>query len=448
MTANFVPGRILTAAQLNGAFDAKANTTDLPIAPAIYGAEGDGVTFDTTPIAESISASLGDQGVINTQGKSYLVASYSNPLGKRFTGGGKLLANDPHGGLVQLNSYGDDGKVFFGKEYLYRLFLRLKSGGNLTMFLYGDSTVATAAQGGGYAGPNFEPQVLLPDYLIRVKGVRNNIACINRGVAGTRVVQMNAIPDIDVIGGTTDVFIIKYGINDAQDGVQGFATNLRAQLAAIRANSHGTVDQLAIVLVGPSATYDPQHGRASPWYESIRGIYVQAARDFQCAYFDTYAYLRDINWAAGKMMSDDFGNGQGVHPTEIMQTMIWGGLTDCLLGDCDMHPYTSDAWQAITLGDGWANYGSGYSNAYASMSRDGWVSLRGMIMSGTIGANRQIAPLPLPVMIPSVAEHFPCSTAAGFCSIRINTNGYIEQADGNASATYTSLSGIRFKPRG
>ena len=420
----------------------------LPVSILGEGGHGDGVTNDDAAVAAALTAAPGDQGVIDTSGKSYLVTGASNPYGKRFIGGGKLLANDPHGGQVQLNSYGDDGKLYFGKEYLYRVYQRLKvNGGNLTVFLYGDSTVATAANGGGYAGPNFEPQNLLPQYWVRNVGMRLNISITNRAIGGTRVAQMNAVPDIDDVGGTTDLFIIKYGINDAQDGVAGFAANLDAQLAGIRANSHGTVDQLAIVLMGPSATYDPQHGRASPWYEASQGVIKAMARKYQCFYFDTYAYLRDIAWAAGKMMSDDFGNGQGVHPTEIMQTMIWGGLTDAMFGQNDLIPYVSDAWQPITLANGWTYYGSTFPGTYASLSRDGWVSVRGLSTGGTVSANQQIAALPAG-MTPKYTELFVCATASGPCMLRVNTNGNIEQADGNASTTYTSLSGIRYKVQG
>ncbi|MBY4728631.1 MULTISPECIES: phage tail fiber protein [Burkholderia] len=397
---------------------------------------------------QAVDASGGSPVVLPT-GTSVVVTSLSNPLGSQFVGGGAILKPASQGGLVQINSYGDDGKVFVGKEYLYRLYLRIKQGGMLKGFIYGDSTAATAANGGGYAGPNFEPQVLIPEFLVRAKGIRNNMSFTNRGVGGTRVAQMNAIPDIDQVGGTTDIFFIKYGINDAQDGISGFASNLRSKLAEIRSNPYGTVQNLSIVLVGPTATYDPQHGRASPWYERLRGIYLSAARDYQCAYFDSYAYMRDISWAAGYMMSDDFGNGQGVHPTELMQTQVWGGLIDAMMGESDITPYVSDEWRSLTMLDGWSPYvgGGGFASPGASMSRDGWVSLRGLVTGGTVSSGTSIAQLPAG-MWPYVIEMFECTTASGRCSLRVNTNGNIEQQDGYANATFTSLSGIRFKARG
>lgn len=401
---------------------------------------------DTTPVNNAIAtAPVG--GVVNLAGKSMRVTGVDNQYGIEFEGGGELLIAAPQGGVYAQNSYGDRFQRFIGKEYLYRLFLRLQVGGTLSMFIYGDSTAATAGNGGGYAGAAFEPQQLITDYMIRVKGVRNPIACVNRAVGGTRVAQMNAIPDIDEAGGTTDVFWIKYGINDIQDGLEGFKNNLRAKLAEIRARPHGTVDQLSIILVGPNAIYDPQHFRSSQWMEQIRGIYVAAARDFKCAYFDAYGAMRDANWMPGTMLSDDWGNKQGVHPRSIFQNMIWGWLIDEMMGDAEMFPYSSNVWQALTPLNGWEYYGGSTPGYYASMSRDGWVSVRGTMKNGTVGANVKVAQLPAS-LTPVYTQIFPCGSASGPCLLRVNPDGSIDQADTNSSATYIDLSGIRFQIRG
>lgn len=410
------------------------------------GSDGSGAA-DNTGVLNSLIQQAGMRP-INLVGGVFRSNGLINPLGRKFKDG-VIRKPDPHGGFVQLNSYTDDGKEFIGAEYLYRVFQRIKQGGMLKAFIYGDSTVATAANGGGYAGPNFTPDVLIPEFLVRKKGIRNNLSFTNRGVGGTRVAQMNAMPDIDTVGGTTDLFAIKYGINDAQDGPEGFAANLDAKLAEIRANPFGTVDNLAIILVGPNSTYDPGHFRSSTWYEQLRGIYVAAARKHKCAFFDTYAYMPDVDWTANKMMDDPFLDGQTVHPTELMQVRIWGRLVDWMFSGSELIPYTSDAWRPLTMLGGWADYAAGgFAPPQASMSIDGWVSIRGLVKDGTVSSGQAIAQLPDPVMFPYVIEMFEVTTATGRCSIRVNTNGNIEQQDANASATYTSLSGIRFKPRG
>jgi len=411
------------------------------------GAAGTGAGDDRDAIAAAIAnAPLG--GEIQTDGLNYLTTAYSNPLGIEFAGGGALLRQAPQGGLVQINSKLDDGKLFIGKEYLYRLYLRLSVGGTLSAFIYGDSTVATSANGGGYAGAAFEPQALLTAYLAR-KRVRNAVTIVNRGVGGTRVSQMNAMPDIDSVNGSTDLMIIKYGINDAQDGPAGFANNLRAKLAQIRANPYATPSNLSIVLVGPSATYDPGHGRASPWYEKLRPIYVQAARDFQCAFFDTYAYLRDVSWGAGTLQDNPFGNGQGVHPGAIMQNWIWAGVCDAMLGESDLMPYVDAApitneWKPLLMRNNWHAYGGGFAQPYACISMDGWVSVRGLIGGGSVGGGAAVAQLPETGMYPQTAEIFEVACASGRCAMRVNIDGNIEQQD-VANASYTSISGIRFR---
>lgn len=501
-----------------GASGAWVRQYDGALKPRWFGAVGDGSTLDTTPVQATVDHTP-NEGVIETEGLTYLVTSLTNTYGKRFIGGGGIVQTDAtHGGTVRLDSYSDHGKTFFGKEYLYRLFLRIRNGGTLTGYIYGDSTVArlastitgsisgttltvtdagtatlaigtrlssvtgtptitaygtgfggtgtytisssltlgsttiTADNGGQVADANFESQVLLSEYLIRAKGIRNDMVLTNRAIGGTQVSDMSALQDIDTAGGTTDIFFIKYGINDAAAGLAGFASNLRSKLSAIRASSgYATVDNLAIVLVGPNATYDPGHGRSSTWYEQLRGIYVQAARDYQCAYFDTYAYLRDIDWAAtaagGLMMTNDFADGQAVHPKEIMQDMIWGGLVDQMIGESEITPYVSDAWQLLPLNNGWSTHGGGYAGAYASMSRDGWVTLKGLIDPGTVGAGTAVATLPQSYMYPVEAELFTVVTSGGQCNVQINTSGAITQFDALASG-FLSLSGIRFKAQG
>lgn len=414
--------------------------------PAMFGGVGDGVHDDTAAVNAAISRTP-NGGAVHLMGRTWLVTGINDTYGREFVGGGAIVVAVAGGGFVQLNSYADKGKVLVGAEYLYRVFQRIKVGGDLTIHLFGDSTVATAANGGGYAGPNFEPQVLLTNAFIRDLGIRNNIAITNHAVGGTRWVDANPVPQIDDVNGTTDLFIFKYEINDQQDGLDGFIANMRAKLSAVRANSHGTIDQLAVIVMGPNATYDPQHLRTNVWSEQLRGPLVKACRDMGCAYFDTYGYMRDATWAPGKAISDDFGDGQGVHPLETWQTQIWGKLVNEIMTSSQLEPYVSDAWTPITALNGWAYYGSGTPGYYASMSKDGWVSVRGVLSGGTVGVNQPIAQVPAS-LAPQFTELFSCATESGSCVLRVSPSGVIDQGDTNANATYTSLSGIRYKVRG
>lgn len=411
-----------------------------------FGAIGNGMVDDLASINKAVENTDAVENIHSGGGAYFVSSKPTNPLGKKIINGARILMNAPQGGQVQLNSYADNDKVIIGKEYMYRLWKRIEVGGTLSAFIYGDSTVATAQNGGGYAGIDFEPQNLLPNYLVRAKGIRNNVSFVNRAVGGTSIYQMNAIQDL-ALDGSTDLFIIKYGINDAGRGLVQFATDMRAKLAEIRANGYGTINNLTIVLMMPSATYDPQHGRASPWYEQLRGVYIQAARDYRCVLFDTYAYLRDVDWCAGFMMDNPFDNGQGVHPTSIMQNMIWAGLVDHLFTESEITPYASDAFVPCTMLNGWVSYGAGFAPAGASMSKDGWVTFRGMVKSGTTTNGTSIMQLPTGYA-PIFVEHFTCSTQSGYVTIRANTNGNIEIADNGGNSTYMSISGIRYKVMG
>jgi hypothetical protein len=316
------------------------------------GAAGNGTTDDAAAITSAI-ASATDTGVVETSGLSYFTTAYNNPLGKPIVGGGAILmeAPTPGGGKLQVNSYGDDGKIFIGKENLYALYVRMRNGGPITGYFYGDSTVAT---GQPYVSAAFEPPALVKELLFRSKGFRRAINFTNRAVSGTGVGDINLVPDIDTVGGATTIMFIKSAINDGGLGASRLsilAANLDAKLGAARAVAgFGTVDNLAIVLVGPSATYDAVSGRASPWYEQVRNVYVAACRKWNCAYFDTYAYLRSISWAPTAnygLMMDDIGGGRGVHPKEILQNMIWSGVVDAMIGS-DILPYLSGSWLPFT----------------------------------------------------------------------------------------------------
>lgn len=391
-----------------------------------------------------ISSGESDSRFDGEYGSFLVSANPTNPLGKRFDNA-RILKAATQGGYVQLNSRHDENKIIIGKEYMYRFWDRIEAfGPSIKMFLYGDSTVATAANGGGYAGVKFEPQNLLKTYL-KNKGILIPVDITNRAVGGTSMYQMNAMPDLDQIGGTTDLFIIKYGINDAGRGLTQFAADMSTKLSEIRSNAFGAVNNLTIVLMMPSSTYDPEHGRSSAWYEQLRGIYVQASRDFECVLFDTYAHLRDVEFAAGYMMDDPFGNGQGVHPTSIMQNQIWAGLVDNLVSESELVPYYDFGVEkpiAFNVTSGWVNYGAPYANFSYSLSRDGNVTIRGTIKSGSIADGTEIGVVPL---LPKYTETFVCPTQSGNCQIRVDTSGSIQLADGNADVDYTFLSGVVYK---
>lgn len=254
-------------------------------------------------------------------------AAPANKYGVRIQGNGKVKTPIT-GGYQQLNLYADNNKYAIGREYLYAIYASFIAGSNIGAFVYGDSTVTN-----GYSPAPYYLSAMIPELILK-KGISvSKVTVTNRGVGGTKITDMNVIPDL---GAGTKLIFIKYGINDGANPIgtrlDTFADSLRSQLAAIRANANGGIASLAIVLVGPNSTSDTPNGRDEYWYEQLRGIYEKAARDYKCAYYDTYAALNDSRGAAGLWMDNPYLDGRAIHPAEAMQPRIWGDLIDWMFG--------------------------------------------------------------------------------------------------------------------
>lgn len=308
--------------------------------------KGDGTTDDTAALNTAI-ASFGTSGGTlkipkypNGAERRYLISDWSavnNPYGVKFVGEGALVSPAAATGYTQHNLYANGFRVSYGQEYLYRIYKRFEGGQQATIHMYGDSTVASGnGEDTGYASG-----VLLFD-MFQSAGLITNV--VNKGVGGSSVYEMTAVNDLTA---NTDLFIIKYGINDggtpgSGDRLANFATALRSKLAELRAAQYGSIHNLSIILVGPNSTNDTQHNRDAIWYEKLKGIYLQAARDYQCAYFDTYGFMPDVENAAGYSMDNPFGNGQGVHPMNTMQCWIWGNLVDTYFSKTSIEKYRTN----------------------------------------------------------------------------------------------------------
>ena len=308
------------------------------------------------PTTDNLSAvnkaiSVNARRIRSHDGDFKVSAAPTNPYGVEFQGSGSLLKPTAYTFPQQLNTYADLHKYFIGREYLFRVDLRLSvsaptSGTPMGIFLYGDSTVANS----GVTNPALYAQTLIPT-LGNHKGLGCQLVVTNRGVSGTDVSSLNVIPDLST---TTDFIIIKYGINDgafpAATRLATFATTLRSKLAAIRADSNGSLPHLSILLMGPNATADDVQGRNEQWYEQLRGIYVQAARDYNCAYFDTYAFWKDARPAANNWMDANTIGGQTnvpIHPNNLMQAWMWGAVMDFVFPETWMDPYRGNFLQNI-----------------------------------------------------------------------------------------------------
>jgi lysophospholipase L1-like esterase len=269
---------------------------------------------------------------VTSRGGTFAVSDWpTNPYGVDLAEAGSIMLQFIYNSGTyyrQINSYANNqaGPYLIGKEYQYHLYNKLIAGGTgIGIFAYGDSTVA----GGNGESSQLLIQNLFPN-LGYWAGLPQPLNVTNQAVGGTSW-QDFATSGVfaDVNGGTADVILIKYGINDGSltysTRLDETVSTMRTQLAAIRALGNGTLDNLTIILVGPTSTSDTPNQRDEYWYEQLRGAYVQAARDYQCLYFDSYAYLQDSRHANGWDMDNPYGDtvGEGIAVHPLNERLLW-----------------------------------------------------------------------------------------------------------------------------
>lgn len=300
------------------------------------GATGNGVTNDTVAIeAELASAAPKDSRPVEA-GVYKVTSRPLNEYGIAMPGPGAIVS-DKDGGFEQHNTYANQHKIAMGREHLGRVYnVLMNTGRGVNVHLFGDSTV----EGGfNFLTWPFFLQQMLPQMAANL-GIEQPFLVTNHGVGGTRVTQMNALP---YLSSTSDLFIIKYGVNDGtlpiNTRLATFKDGLINKISEIRAATYGAVFETAILLIGPNSSYESSTGRDAYWYEQLRGIYMEVAQKYQCAYFDTYMYLQDSRNGAGTWLGTPTPGDEGniVHPTDIGNPWIWGPIMDWVLGGSQLY---------------------------------------------------------------------------------------------------------------
>jgi len=90
----------------------------------------------------------------------------------------------------------------------------------------------------------------------------------------------------------------------------------------------------------------------------------------------------------------------------------------------------------------WVNFASGWQVAGFHREPLGWITLRGLIKSGTPGSTSVAFVLP-PGFRPPLAETFSTISSTGVARIDVEADGDVIVQSG--STTWTSLGGIRFR---
>lgn len=265
----------------------------------------------------------------------------TNEFGTRIEDGKLLIPSKIAGKNTQLNTYADDvNGLIIARENLALFWLAVTLNTPFEVHWFGDSTVEL---GPGWPTKTHE----LFQMAMQDAGV-NNAHSFNHGVGGTAWSDLDAVP---YLGTNTKLIFIKYGINDAlkADPLATLAADARAKLEEIRAQPLGGLQSVSIVLMGPNSTYCPSNGQDAKWYERLRNVYLQLCKEFDCTYFDTYAYLQQAKDAPGFWMDDltSLGfPGEGLHPNLFAVYWIYrAALKDYLLGD--------GGWNTIKANTDW-----------------------------------------------------------------------------------------------
>ncbi len=281
------------------------------------GAVGDGVFNNTTIINNALSTY---KEVYFPDG-NYLVDSLVNLFGSKITGSGVILKAIT-GGNQQLNTGNDLYNNVFGQEYLASFQKKVMANtSGLKILWSGDSTTDGDGLAAGYKIDQLF-QTIMNDY-----GGFNGASSLNRGHSGINTETWRTTYLPDELAENPDMMIIRYGVNDASRGIVAFEISLRTALATIRASR--AQSSLTIILMSPNTTSDTPAGRDEKWYEQVIKVYRQAARDYQCAFIDTYSLWKDgRNGAATLFMDDPYLDGRAIHPMEVMNTWIVSNVFD------------------------------------------------------------------------------------------------------------------------
>lgn len=299
--------------------------------PEMFNSVGDGVVDDSIAVNKAVTQAVSVLHLRN--GGKYLVPSLSNPLGRQVVGKGQLLKSVT-GGKEMQNSYVDAYQRMTGQENLAVWFkVLLQPSRSPKIVFSGDSTTA-----GDGTSANFKIHLLVKNGL-KERGLQTNygVISINKGHSGDTAAQWAATYVTQDIEDNPDLYVVRWGINDVKD-VATFAANLRAGLTTYRNTKPFGIS--SILLMMPNSTYDIPNGRDAKWYEQLRDVYVQAARDFKCAFLDTYAITQNSKGLAGILMDDPYGDGRGIHPNDMMNAIIAGYIVDTIAPVGAVAPYS------------------------------------------------------------------------------------------------------------
>lgn len=331
-----------------------------------FGAVGTGATSDQAAFDAARAYGV---PIYLPAGRRYLVtdpASYGVPL----VGPGEIVTAVT-GGLLDWRQPEDRNPVQY-RHFAHAAKNAIIAGTSLKVVVFGDST---ATSGYGVA-----IDTLISDELGNMGvGVASVVLA---SVAGHSWGSQNLATILTGYAEQKHLALIKFGINDAGASPTTIAsaaatmrTAMRQRLAEIRASTYGAAADLSIILIMPNALGNNgsnANNRNNLWLAAIRGVYLEAARDYGCVIYDPYA---ETQWANGQenRSLDSFL----VHPQPNYTLDIWGRALRETLQPFGSVPRNRSVWRRSVEGNAAApstaitGFARGVSYVRAS-SADGW----------------------------------------------------------------------------
>lgn len=329
-----------------------------------------------------------------------------------------------------------------GREYLYAWYEKLRARTAAKIVMSGDSTT-----GGTSCTTPYRMWEIIP--AMGDKLGHTAITTVNRGQSGVTPLGWTTTYLAGDLAEVPDLLTCRWGMNpDA--GATTDATRAAATIATIRAGlttirAARSVAQTSIVLMMVNSATDDAAFRTTAYMQAVRAGLRIAAKDFKCAFFDTYKLLLDSSF--GGWINED-SPGVFVHPLN-MGNLIIADQLGALLFPVSIN--LSAAPSALTLLNSWTNWGSGVGGTVKyRRTAEGMIQLSGVCKNGTFsGGSALLATLPSgfrPFSQKWVTV--PCAAAAGnanmlYATIVIETDGdvIVYNAPGNY---YLSLDNIQF----
>ena len=274
-----------------------------------------GATPTSSDNLSAVNSAIVSEKAILVPDKDYQVSELpTNPLGKPYVGFGRILK-----GKRLINPTTDNYQHIFGQEYLNPFFAKIMDKTSKVRVVFsGDSTTENWGQG------NYQ----IDKIFSRIAGDKGHVVeAFNRGFGGqhTETWRTNYINGDLALN--PNLYVIRWGLNDVTNNrtIEQYAKSLRDGLASIRARRD--LRSLAIVLMAPNSTSEYIHNRDERWLEQTSNVCRQAARDFQCAFIDTYAVWADSRAGAGVWLDGANGEG-GIHPQPVFNMTIASLVAD------------------------------------------------------------------------------------------------------------------------